>query len=262
MTRGFPGPAAASLWRACDTLLLDMDGTLLDLSFDNWFWREAVPRWLARSSGIALADAREQVLAHYALKQGSLDWYCLDYWTGALGLDLRALKEACSHRIRYLPGARDFLGAARTAGKRLVLVTNAHVDSLAIKDGVTGLGQSFDVCLSSHTLGLPKEAGAFWPRLQARLGFDPRRTLFVDDSQPVLAAAAAFGLAGVVAISRPDSHLPAKPAGAFMSVEGVAGLLPAPVSAALAPGALAAASSATATAALATTTGPGAAGEA
>jgi len=235
------GRALASLWQACDTVLLDMDGTLLDLAFDNWFWREAVPRWVARSAGIDPTAAREQVLAHYALKQGSLDWYCLDYWTAALGLDLRALKESCSHRIRYLPGAREFLGAARATGKRLVLVTNAHADSLAIKAGVTGLGGFFETCLSSHSLGLPKEAAGFWPRLQARLGFDPRHTLFVDDSHAVLGAAAAFGLAGVVAISRPDSGLPPRPVGAFASVERVALLLPGPDSAALAPRALAAA---------------------
>ena len=31
-------------WRAIDTVLLDMDGTLLDLRFDNYFWLELVPR--------------------------------------------------------------------------------------------------------------------------------------------------------------------------------------------------------------------------
>ena len=30
-------------WTRIDTILLDMDGTLLDLGFDNFFWREHVP---------------------------------------------------------------------------------------------------------------------------------------------------------------------------------------------------------------------------
>jgi putative hydrolase of the HAD superfamily len=202
-----------------------MDGTLLDLAFDNWFWREAVPRCLVRIKGGAAEEVREQLLAHYECKRGSLDWYCLDYWTGALGLDLRALKAASSHRIRYLPGARDFLGRARASGKRLVLVTNAHDDTLAIKESVSGLGAFFDSCVTSHGFGTPKESAGFWPRLQERLGFDPARTIFVDDSEPVLDAAAQFGLGAVVAVTRPDTRRPARTGTRHASVEAVSQLL-------------------------------------
>ena len=225
MTKAFPLPAAARLWRDCDTVLLDMDGTLLDLSFDNWFWREAVPRWLARATGGPAVEVRERLFAHFARKQGCLDWYCLDYWTRELGLDLRALKEASSHRIRYLPGAREFLREAQASGKRLVLVTNAHAQTLEVKKGVAGLGQFFEACVSSHGFGMPKEAADFWPRLQARLGFDPGRTLFVDDSLPVLDAAAGYGLAAVVAISRPDTRAPLRVVERHPVVEGVVDLL-------------------------------------
>ncbi|CAG0942840.1 5'-nucleotidase [Gammaproteobacteria bacterium] len=225
MSAALPARPAARFWRECDTVLLDMDGTLLDLSFDNWFWREAVPRCLARASGGPAPEVRERLFAHFARKQGSLDWYCLDYWTRELGLDLRALKEASSHRIRYLPGAREFLQQARVSGKRLVLVTNAHAETLEVKQGVSGLGRFFEACVSSHALGSPKEAADFWPRLQAVIGFDPARTLFVDDSLPVLDAAANFGIAGVVGVSRPDSRAPARPVERHHSVEGVAGLL-------------------------------------
>lgn len=220
------GSASASrLWDSCDTVLLDMDGTLLDLSFDNWFWREAVPRCLARARGACAEATRRELFSHYARKQGSLDWYCLDYWTAALGLDLRALKSASSHRIRYLPGAREFLADARGSGKRLVLVTNAHGHTLEVKKAVSGLGRFFDECLSSHEFGAPKESVEFWPRLGRRLGLEPARTLFVDDSHPVLDAAAGFGLAGVVAVTRPDTRQPARAAGRYTSVERVADLV-------------------------------------
>ena len=212
-------------WGQFDTVLLDMDGTLLDLSFDNWFWREAVPRCLARSRGADAHDIREQLFDKFARKQGSLDWYCLDYWTAELGLDLRALKSASSHRIRYLPGAREFLQRARDSGKRLVLVTNAHADTLAVKTGVCGLAQFFEACVSAHEFGAPKESQDFWPQLRDRLGFDPDRTLFVDDSLPVLDAASAFGMGGVVAITRPDTRQPVRTVERHYAVEGVIGLL-------------------------------------
>jgi GMP/IMP 5'-nucleotidase len=225
MSAGTPISTAARLWQGCDTVLLDMDGTLLDLSFDNWFWREAVPRCLARSRGATTREVREQLFATYARKQGSLDWYCLDYWSAELGLDLRELKAASSHRIRYLPGARQFLHRARASGKRLVLVTNAHADTLAVKMGVSGLGAFFEICVSSHEFGAPKEAAPFWPQLRHRIGFDPERTLFVDDSEPVLDAASAFGLAGVVAVTRPDTRQPARHCGRHRGIESVADLI-------------------------------------
>ena len=37
-----------------DTVLLDMDGTLLDLAFDNYFWQKLVPEtWGREKQGYA-----------------------------------------------------------------------------------------------------------------------------------------------------------------------------------------------------------------
>ena len=196
---------ARIVWQDHNPILLDMDGTVLDLAFDNYFWRELVPRHLARTRSMTPARAQALVYEQYDLLEGSLRWYCLDYWTGELGLDLKALKIAASQRIRYLPGARGFLLAARAANRRLCLVTNAHPDTLAVKDAVTGLTRYFDSVVSAHELGYPKEEQAFWAQLVGRLDFDPERAMFVDDSEPVLAAARQFGIGQVVAISRPDS---------------------------------------------------------
>jgi putative hydrolase of the HAD superfamily len=218
--------SAAALWRRCDTVLLDMDGTLLDLSFDNWFWREAVPRCVARSRGDAgSGEIRSHLFESYSRKRGSLEWYCLDYWTAQLGVDLRVLKAASSHRIRYLPGARAFLRQAAASGKRLVLVTDAHADTLAVKAGVSGFAGFFDACLSSHEFGAPKASPEFWQCLHERLGFDRQHTLFVDDSLPVLDAARAFGIAAVVAVTRPDTLQPARAIAGHHTIDGVMRLL-------------------------------------
>lgn len=216
---------ARSAWQSADTVLLDMDGTLLDLAFDSWFWREAVPRCMARNASAGVEAVRDNLFAHYASRQGSLEWYCLDYWTAETGLDLRALKSAASHRIRYLPGARQFLEAAAQSGKRLVLVTNAHVHALAVKRDVAGFDRYFEVCVSAHEFGQPKESPAFWPELQERLGFDPRRTLFVDDSVTVLDAAARYGIGHVVGVTRPDTRQPDREVSGHTAVASVAELL-------------------------------------
>jgi putative hydrolase of the HAD superfamily len=212
-------------WRRFDKILLDMDGTILDLAYDNYFWQELVPRCLARERNAELADTRRELFAHFARKQGSLDWYCLDYWSAELSLDLRALKSASSHRVRYLPGAVDYLGRLKATGKRVALVTNAHAHTLEVKKGVAGLARWIDTFVSSHEFGVPKESGTFWAGARQRLGFDPATTLFIDDSLPVLDAAVEAGIAGVLAVTRPDTRQPARVVERHAAIEALAELV-------------------------------------
>jgi len=212
-------------WQHCDTILLDMDGTVLDLAFDNYFWRELVPRCYARARRRSQTQAREEIYARYAGVQGRLEWYCLDHWTAELGLDLKSLKAASSQRIRFLPGAREFLVAAARSGKRLVLVTNAHGDTLDVKKGVAGLDRYFERFVTSHAVGFAKEQDEFWTLLESDLALDRSRTLFVDDSESVLDAAARFGIGEIVAVMRPDTRLPLKASGTHRGVPGVINLL-------------------------------------
>jgi HAD superfamily hydrolase (TIGR01509 family) len=202
-------------------VLLDMDGTLLDLAFDNYFWRELVPRCYARQENLHAEAARENIYARYESIQGTLDWYCLDYWTRNLGLDLTALKVASSHRVRFLPGAREFLQMLNRLGKRVVLVTNAHQVTLAVKCDVVGLDFYIDEMISSHEFGYAKEQAEFWPLLAERIGLDAERAIFFDDSQPVLNAAAAYGIQKVVEITRPDSGVQARGDTAHHAIEGL-----------------------------------------
>ncbi len=215
----------AEAWTVYDTVLLDMDGTILDLAFDNYFWRELVPRCLARTRRIDYSQARQDLTELYAAKVGSLDWYCLDYWTLELALDLRALKVASSQRIRFLPGASQALQRLGLAAPRVVLVTNAHPDTLAIKRRAMGLDLHIDAFISAHDVGYAKEQPAFWPRLETKLSFDPARTVFVDDSASVLNAAHDFGISAVMAIRFPDSREPARDVGPHRGIDSLAQLV-------------------------------------
>jgi putative hydrolase of the HAD superfamily len=215
-------------WDDVDTVLVDMDGTLLDLAFDNYFWLELVPRQYAARHDLPEQDARVELIQAYRSLEGSLAWYCIDHWTQALGLDLRALNWQHRERIRYLPRAREFLAMVRSRGKRLMLVTNAHRAVLAVKVERTGLDREVDVMVSSHDFRAPKESAEFWERFSDRARFDPRRTLLVEDSLSVLASARAFGLGHVLAIRRPDSGLPAREITGFPAIDGVHALAPMP----------------------------------
>jgi putative hydrolase of the HAD superfamily len=215
------------LWKRIDTVLLDLDGTLLDLAFDNHFWRQSVPRAFALARAISHEDAVAQLQPRFRAREGTLDWYCIEYWSRELSLDIAALKHVDAHQIRWLPGARQFLGRVRALGKRLVLVTNAHPTTLAIKDARTQVVSHFDAGFSSHAFGAPKEQAQFWRELAKVEQLQPARCLFVDDSLPVLRAARAAGIGLIYAVRRPDSSAPPRVLSEFPAVDAVADLLPA-----------------------------------
>ncbi len=213
-------------WNETDTLLLDLDGTLLDLHYDNHFWLEHVPRRYAEKHGLPLEAAKAELVARYRRAEGTLAWYCVDYWSRELGLDIPQLKEEVEHLIAVHPHVLEFLARVRALGKRIVLVTNAHGKALAVKFRRTRLAERFDAVVCAHDLGLPKEHPGFWPRAQAREPFDKARALFVDDSLAVLRAARHYGIRQLVAVKRPDSKQPAREIGEFPAIISFREIMP------------------------------------
>jgi putative hydrolase of the HAD superfamily len=216
-------PAASTIvdWDVIDTVLVDMDGTLLDLAFDTFFWREVVPQRYARLHGLTVPAAQATLAPRFDAKIGTLEWYCLDHWTRDLGFDLKALKHEHRELIRFLPGAQEFLASVRARGKRLVVVTNAHRDTFAVKAERTGIDRLVDSVVSSHDFATPKESMAFWQALVCREPFDADRTLFIEDSLAVLAAARTYGLRHTLAIRQPDSGQPPRATPGFAAIDGV-----------------------------------------
>lgn len=213
-------------WSRIDSVFLDMDGTLLDLHFDNHFWLEHVPRRYAEARGLDLDQARAELLDRYRSLEGTLEWYCVDHWSRELGLDIALLKAEVDHLIAVHPHVTDFLEALAAVGKGRVLVTNAHQKALALKMDRTRLAGHFDRIICAHDLGLPKEDPGFWHRVHAILPFDPARTLFVDDSLSVLRAARDYGFAQLIAVLEPDSQAPRRYVDEFPAIANFAELRP------------------------------------
>ena len=213
-------------WSRIHTVLLDMDGTLLDLHYDNHFWLEHVPRRYAEKNALSLAAAKEALRGRYRQAEGTLDWYCVDYWTRELKLDIALLKEEVEHLIGVHPHVIDFLDAVRARDKRLVLVTNAHGKSLNIKFRRTRLNGHFDAVVCAHDLGLPKEHPAFWEKMQRVEPFTKDTAVLIDDSLPVLRSAKNYGIGQLLAVRNPDSKLPEKDVGEFAAIRSFREILP------------------------------------
>jgi len=211
--------SAAPPWDEIDTVFLDMDGTLLDLHFDNHFWLEHVPLRYAEKHKLSVDEAKQQLFPRFRAVEGTIDWYCVDYWSRELGLDINALKRELEHLIQVHPHVAEFLQALRATGKRIALLSNAHHKVIELKMASTGLAKHFDHLICAHTLRVPKEDPEFWPRLAKQDPFERNTTLFIDDSLPVLRTARDYGVRHLRAVRLPDSKAPPKQTADFIAIE-------------------------------------------
>jgi len=186
-------------------VLLDLDGTLLDQAYDNHIWRDLVPQRFAVARSMDLHAAYAEIARLFSARSGTLDWYCIDYWSNTLGVDIGALHREVRSHVAWLPGAREFLARMRAGGKRLVLLTNSHPIALAVKHEETGVLDYLDASVTSHEFGAPKEHARFWEAARAKFEFDPARSLFADDNARMLEAARGAGIRWVYGIRHWDT---------------------------------------------------------
>ena len=212
-------------WSKIDDVLLDMDGTLLDRHFDNFFFEEELPRRYAALHGLQFEESRNRLMAMYRAVEGELAWTDLHYWTQQVGIDVVALHRELDHMIGFLPGAEEFLRYLRRLGKRVTIVTNAHEAGVSVKIAKTGLDRHVDRIVNAFDVGFLKMRPEYWPHCQRLLGFDPARSLFMDDDESCLIAAQQFGVAHLIHSAKSSSQLPPTPLTQFVSVTGFSSFL-------------------------------------
>ena len=206
-------------WNAIETVFLDMDGTLLDLHFDNHFWLEHMPIQYANKHNIPLEQAKARLAKVTQEKEGTLDWYCLDYWEKTLDMDIVGLKHQVSDKIAVRDNVEKLLLYIKQQDCRIVLLTNAHHKTVTLKFGYTPIESYFDNVITSHDIGMAKEEDGFWDKLHETEHFDAKHSLFIDDNLSVLAAAEQHGIEHLLAIHQPDSQQPPKDTQHYTAIE-------------------------------------------
>lgn len=204
-------------WDEIDTVLLDMDGTLIDLHHEDVFWSEMVPKAYAKKHGMELPDAKKVVFHEYEKKSPrSLMWGDVSRWEKELGLPVRSMRRRIKPLVKLHPHTLRFLRFLKKRNKRVHLVTAADPKDIDIEMAHTKIGEYFDGIYTIIDLGVTKHYPLFWKRLQSKINFDKNRTLLAEDNESILRAAKKFGIKYVVFKSKSSSRKPPRvPKGLF-----------------------------------------------
>jgi len=199
-------------------ILLDMDGTLLDLYFDDYFWGHLVPEKYAEKHDMSFGSAKDYLYKTYKSHEKTLNWCDIDFWSSELKLDIPALKEQIRHLIEVHPHVIDFLKLMKKQKKKVYMLTNAHYKTVKIKFRKTQIGEYFDDVLCSFNVGHPKEEIEFWHKAQKRLKFDKEHSLFIDDTEDVMKTAREYGIKYLLFKAHASSKLEPNKSQEFLTI--------------------------------------------
>ncbi|MDQ9020327.1 HAD-IA family hydrolase [Acinetobacter sichuanensis] len=186
-------------------IMFDMDGTLLDLAFDDLIWNHQLPERHAATHQCSLEQSHHTLHEFYQQHKHTLLWYSSKYWTAKVGVDVLQLQADFQHKIAPRQGCFELLKQLKAQGYRCWLVTNADRAGLQLKLENVDLSPYFEVMVSSEEIGYAKEFVEFWQILQQQHPFDPQHAMLIDDTTPVLQGAEKFGIQRLVTIRQPSS---------------------------------------------------------
>jgi len=211
-------------WSSIDSVLLDMDGTLIDLHFDNTLWNSHLPARYAQANSISESSARELLFEQMRTSARTIEFYCLDYWAEFTDLDIMQLHADLAHLLRFRDGTESFLAWLKNQSSRTLMATNAHRASVAFKAQHLELLKYFDGVVSSHDYQQVKESQEFWHQLILAEQIDPDRAVFIDDNEAVLDAASEFGIRDVICVASPDSKRKPRTSSSYPLIDALSDL--------------------------------------
>ncbi len=186
-----------------ECLLIDMDGVILDNTYDNNFWQNQIPNVLSKKKNISFDDAKRLAIQIFNFKKNTKDWYDLDYWSNMLGIDIEAEKRSQESlgKIKLYDNVIDTLIELKK-NARLIMITNAHRKTLNIKLEKFNIKPCFHEMVCAHELNYVKEDLQLWYMLRTKYKLDFEKTVLVEDTINNIKVALSAGVSSAIYVGK------------------------------------------------------------
>lgn len=161
----------------------DMDGTLVDDWFVEYFWFRVIPELYAEKYGIGFEDAWRRVVIEYdEIGDRDIRWYLPEYWIERfrLDVDLKHLMEKVEPLVKYFEDVEPTL--AQLHGRYIIVVaSNASKEFVEIE--TRRMRKYIDGLFSSVTdLNKVRKDSEFYRYVAEQIGVKPPEVLHVGDN--------------------------------------------------------------------------------
>jgi HAD superfamily hydrolase (TIGR01509 family) len=182
-------------------ILSDLDGVILDLSYDIKFWELWLPEHVADQNNQSIEEAQEKIQAEIDAQRGTLNFYDLNYWEDLLDVDCMQIIKAKEERCSYLEGSHEALQGLSILKNPKHILTNGDPKVQEYKAEIQDFLKFFDSIFYSMHAGYPKEQKEFWALARHNLNLDFEDAIFIDDDFKVVTAAVKAGIKQVIWIT-------------------------------------------------------------
>jgi len=200
-------------------ILSDLDGVILDLSYDIKFWELWLPEHVADQNNQSIEEAQEKIQAEIDAQRGTLNFYDLNYWDDLLDVDCMQIIKAKEERCSYLKGSNEALQKLSVLKNPKHILTNGDPRVQEYKAEIQDFLKFFDSILYSMHAGYPKEQKEFWALARHNLNLDFEDAIFIDDDFKVVTAAVKAGIKQVIWITPGKKRILQNGIGTFPSLK-------------------------------------------
>jgi putative hydrolase of the HAD superfamily len=200
-------------------ILSDLDGVILDLSYDIKFWELWLPEHVADQNNQSIEEAQEKIQAEIDAQRGTLNFYDLNYWDDLLDVDCMQIIKAKEERCSYLKGSNEALQKLSILKNPKHILTNGDPRVQEYKAEIQDFLKFFDSIFYSMHAGYPKEQKEFWALARHNLNLDFEDAIFIDDDFKVVTAAVKAGIKQVIWITPGKKRILQNGIGTFPSLK-------------------------------------------
>jgi putative hydrolase of the HAD superfamily len=175
-------------------ILSDLDGVILDLSYDIKFWELWLPENVADQTNQSIEEAQAKIQAEIDAQRGTLNFYDLNYWDDLLNVDCMQIIKAKEEKCSYLEGSYEALQRLSILKNPKHILTNGDPRAQEYKAEIQDFLKFFDSIFYSMHAGYPKEQKEFWALARHNLNLDFEDAIFIDDDFKVVTAAVKAGI--------------------------------------------------------------------